>query len=356
LNFEFEERTQTDRQRRESGWLHLIIDAHWHLNCPEAAQKASQLNSVKASDYAGGVKDVTAEINLERAKIWNRKMADPHEQVKDLDDAGIDIAILQPPPIGYYYWTEPPIGAELSRMVNEATASFVQRYAERFLGWATVPLQDTELAIKEARYAIETLKLCGVTITSNVNGVGLDDEKFLPFFATVEELDVPIFIHPGNPPGAERMRDYYLTNFLGFPLDTTLAVALLVFGGVFDRYPNLKICLAHAGGVLPFLLGRFEHGQAERPEARERCKHPFSHYLKNIYVDTVTFRADILQFVISVMPQGHIFFGTDYPFDMADLNGINIVKSAITDKTELVQVFSGTISSLIQRPLSRIEG
>jgi aminocarboxymuconate-semialdehyde decarboxylase len=103
------------------------------------------------------------------------------------------------------------------------------------------------------------------------------------------------------------LADYYLTNFLGFPVDTTLAAVSMVFGGVFDRFPGLKVCLAHAGGVLPFLLGRLEHGQAQRPEARERCQHPFSHYLNNLYVDTVTFSVPTLRYVISMLPPGHVF-------------------------------------------------
>jgi aminocarboxymuconate-semialdehyde decarboxylase len=305
---------------------------------------------VKAHDYTGGVKGFTAEINRERSRIWNRKMADPDEQVADLDAAGIDIAILQPPPVGYYYWTEPAIGAELSRMVNENTARFIRRYPDRFLGWATVPLQDVEKAIEETKYAVLTLKLSGVTIASGVNGHGLDEEEFLPFFTAVEELDVPIFIHPSNPPGVERMENYYLTNLLGFPVDTTLAAALLVFGGVFDHCPSLRVCLAHAGGVLPFLLGRFEHGQAERPEMQECCLHSFSYYLRNIYVDVITFRPETLRFVLSSMPEGHVFLGSDYPFDMADKDAISTVRSAISDQTVLEQIFSRTIASLIQLP------
>lgn len=326
----------------------MVIDAHWHLSCQQAADQAAKVDQVKAGDYAGGVKDLTAAINRERGVIWNRKMCDPHEQVADLDAAGIDIAILQPPPIGYYYWTEPALGAELSRMVNENTAEFLGHYPERFMGWATVPMQDPEQAAAEARHAVKNLGLVGITLNSNINGLGLDEEQFRPFFAEVHELGVPIFIHPGNPLGAERLSNYYLTNFLGFPTDTTLCATQLIFGGVFDLFPDLKLCLAHGGGVLPFLLGRLEHGYAQRPEAQEHCQHPFSYYMKNIFVDTVVFRAKTLQFVMETMPAGHVFYGTDYPFDMADM-GVGTIKEAVTDQEILEQVLSGTISSLIGR-------
>lgn len=326
----------------------MVFDAHWHLICPQAAARCAALDPVKAGDYACGVNEQTALINKQRGVVWSRKMCDPDEQLRDMEKAGIDIAMLQPPPIGYYYWTEPKVGAELSRMVNENTAGFIAKYPDSFLGWATVPLQDSELAAAEARFAVRELKLSGITMTSNVNGHGLDDEIFDPFWETVQELDVPLFIHPGNPPGAERMANYYLTNFLGFPVDTTLAAVSMVFGGVFDRFPNLKLCLAHAGGVLPFLLGRLEHGQSQRPEAREKCRHPFSHYLKNIYVDTVTFSVPTLRYVISMLPAGHVFFGTDYPFDMADMDGVALVREAVGEDQALSEeVFHGVMAKLV---------
>jgi aminocarboxymuconate-semialdehyde decarboxylase len=174
---------------------------------------------------------------------------------------------------------------------------------------------------------------------SNVNGHGFDEEQFQPFFEKVEELDVPIFIHPNNPAGTERVGKYYLANFAGYPLESTVTAGQLVFGGVLDRYPKLKICLSHAGGVLPFLLGRLEHGQSVRPEAQEHCKHPFHHYLRNFYVDTITFRADTLRFVLEIMPEGHVFMGTDYPYDMADTDPVGSVKGAVTDKDLQGRIF-----------------
>ena len=329
----------------------MILDAHWHLICPRAAEYCAKIDPVKANDYAGGVSTLSARINQERGRVWSRKMSDAEEQIVDLENSGIDMAMLQPPPIGYYYWTKPRDGAQLARMVNENTAEFVAKHPDRFLGWATVPLQDPELAAAEAGHAVRKLKLSGITMTSNVNGRGLDDVGFDPFWKTVQDLNVPVFIHPGNPPGAERLSDYYLTNFLGFPMDTTLAAVSMVFGGVFDRFPDLKVCLAHAGGVLPFLLGRLEHGQAQRPEARDRCNHPFSHYLKNLYVDTVTFSVPTLRYVISMLPPGHVFFGTDYPFDMADMEGVARVREAVgNDEEQMQQVFYGVMAGILKLP------
>lgn len=320
------------------------IDGHRHILCPEAHEAASKLNRSRSNNYVGHA--ASAAVNLERSIDWNRKMSDAEESFADLASAGMDMAVLQPPPIGFYYWAEPSAGAELARMVNENTARWVRERPERFLGLAALPLQSVESALTEFDYAVLKLGLKGAAVTSNINGLGLDDKGFLPFFEKAAALDVPIFIHPDNAAGAERMRNYYLVNFLGYPLDTTIAAASLVYGGVLDRFPTLKICLAHAGGVLPFLLGRLEHGRAVRPEA-SGTEHPFPHYLKNFYVDSITFSAQTLRFVLSVMPEGHVFVGTDYPFDMGDLEAAASVKEAVKEAEGLASILGGTIERLM---------
>ncbi len=325
----------------------FVIDGHRHILCLEAQRMAIRLDSTKATDYLDGVHEASAEINLKKAPQWNRKMTDPEEHFGDMVTSGIDVGVLWPPPVGFYYWTEPLAGAELARLINENTSKMVSKKPEHFLGLATVPLQDSLLAIQELNYAIKKLRLQGVAIASNVNGQGLDEEIFFPFFEEVEKSNLPIFIHPHHPPGAERMRKYYLINFLGYPMESTLAATQLIFGGVLDRYPNLKICLAHAGGVLPFLLGRLEHGQSVRPEAQKRCQHPVSYYLKNFYVDSITFRPETLRFVIETMPRGHVFMGTDYPFDMGDLQAVQSVRSAIADEDLLEEVLGGTLKRIM---------
>jgi aminocarboxymuconate-semialdehyde decarboxylase len=246
----------------------------------------------------------------------------------------------------FFYWAEPAAASELARMVNEHTAKAVKKRPGNLVGLATVPLQDGDLAVQELTYSVEELGLRGVVAGSNVNGRGFDEEAFEPFLAKVADLGVPLFIHPNNPAGIPRVRDYYLANFLAYPLESTITAGQLVFGGVLDRHPNLKVCLSHAGGVLPFLLGRLEHGQSVRPEAREHCEYPFSYYLKNFYVDTITFRKDTLRFVLEVMPHGHVFMGTDYPYDMADRDPVSSVKAAVEDK-ELDQVLGENLAAVL---------
>jgi len=324
------------------------IDGHRHVLFQKAITLASKLDPVKSINiYPPGVHEISEEINRKKGVEWSRKMSDFNENIADLKAAGMDMGVLQPTQTMFFYWAESSVAAELTRMVNESTAQGVRQHPEYFVGLATVPLQDVELAVRELTYAVRQLGLRGVVTGSNVNGSGFDEEQFQPFFEKVEELDVPIFIHPNNPAGTERVGKYYLANFVGYPLESTATAAQLVFGGVLDRYPKLKICLSHAGGVLPFLVGRLEHGQSVRPEAQEHCKYPFSHYLKNFYVDTITFRADTLRFVLEIMPEGHVFMGTDYPYDMADTDPVGSVKAGVADENVRSKIFGENLSVVL---------
>ena len=321
------------------------IEGHRHVVLPDAITVATRLDPAKSSNiYPSGLHEKSGEINRRKGVEWERKMRDFDENIADLKAAGMDMGVLQPTQTMFFYWAETSAAAELTRMVNEYTAQGVRQYPDHFVGLATVPLQSVDLAIEELTHSVQNLGLKGVVTGSNINGHGFDEEQFRPFFQKVEELDVPIFVHPNSPAGIERVRNYYLANFLGYPLESTVMAAQLVFGGVLDRYPNLKICLSHAGGALPFLLGRLEHGQSVRPEAQEHCKHRFHHYLKNFYVDTITFRADTLRFVLEIMPEGHVFMGTDYPYDMADTDPVNSVKSAVKDENLLSKIFGENLS------------
>ena len=324
------------------------IDGHRHILFSKAIDVASKLDPVRSVNiYPPDIQEKSEEVNRKMGVDWNRKMHDFDENIADLEAAGMDMGVLQPTQTMFFYWAETAAAAELTRMVNEYTAQNVRKHSEHFWGLATIPLQDVELAVKELTYAVEELGLIGVVTGSNVNGQGFDEEQFLPFFEKVEALDVPIFIHPNNPSGIDRVKDYYLANFLSYPLESAITAAQLVFGGVLDRHPGLRICLSHAGGVLPFLLGRLEHGRSVRPEAQEHCRHPFPHYLKNFYVDTLTFRSDTLRFVLEIMPEGHVFMGTDYPYDMADTNPVGSVEVAVADDIQRTKICGENIAAVL---------
>ena len=201
------------------------IDGHRHVVLPEAIRVASKLDPVRSSNiYPSGLQEKSGEINRQKGVAWDRKMSDFEENVADLKVAGMDMGVLQPTQTMFFYWAETAAAAELTRMVNEYTAKGVRQYPEHFVGLATIPLQDVDLAIKELTYSVQELGLKGVVAGSHINGHGFDEEKFQPFFEKVEALDVPIFIHPNSPAGIERVRNYYLANFLAYPLESTVTV------------------------------------------------------------------------------------------------------------------------------------
>ncbi|MCC7486179.1 MAG: amidohydrolase [Burkholderiales bacterium] len=227
---------------------------------------------------------------------------------------GISTQVLTPPPFLFYYWADPQASYGIIRAENDAIAEIVNGSAGRFAGLGTVPMHDAKLALRECD-SIKRSGLCGVEIGSNVNGVDLDDERFWPIFEALESLGLAVLIHPHNVVGSDRMREFHLQNLVGFPADTTLAAARLVFSGVLDRFPNLKLCLGQAGGFLPYIMGRLDRGFAVRPECRRALGKP-SEYLRRFYYDTIIHGPGPLAFLIETVGADRVMLGSDFPFDM----------------------------------------
>jgi aminocarboxymuconate-semialdehyde decarboxylase len=227
----------------------------------------------------------------------------------------IDLQILLPPPFVFYYWTDAPEAQILMRMHNDDTAEAARNSSGRLLGFGTVMLQDVEASIRELE-RIKQIGLLGVEIGSNVNGLGLDDPRLFDFYQAAQSHDLSLMIHPHNVAGQERMGDYHLRNLLGFPLDTTLAAAQLIFSGVLDRFPRLRICLGQAGGFLPYIVGRLDAGYRARPECAGNIKKPPSEYLRHFFYDSIIHSAHSSAFLIDTIGSDRVMLGSDFPFDM----------------------------------------
>jgi aminocarboxymuconate-semialdehyde decarboxylase len=258
----------------------------------------------------------TFVVNPERA--WGPIVSgfyDVGERLEYLDRNGISTQVLTPPPFLFYYWTDAELSHEIVRAENQAIAETVAESRGRFMGLGTVPMHHTTLAIREC----ETIKkegLAGAEIGSNVNGIDLDHERFWPIYEAFESLGLVLLIHGNNVMGSERMRDFHLQNLLGFSCDTTLAAARLIFSGVLDRFPRLKICLGQAGGYLPYIMGRLDHGYDVRPECKRLAKGKPSDYLRRFYYDTIIFSPRALAFMIDTVGLDRVMLGSDFPFDM----------------------------------------
>jgi aminocarboxymuconate-semialdehyde decarboxylase len=201
----------------------------------------------------------------------------------------------------------------------------VKSYPDRFAAMATLPLQVPDEALKELARATGTLGLRGVEIGSHVGKRELGDEVFWPIYKALEDLNMPIFIHPHHVAGLDRLLDFYLNNLIGNPLDTTIAAAKLIFSGALEKYPKLKIILAHGGGQFPYIVGRWEHGYKVRPECKEKVRKPPMAFFKNFYFDTITHNPDALRYLVSIAGSDHVLLGTDYPYDMGDENPVQTV-------------------------------
>ncbi|MGH2685453.1 MAG: amidohydrolase family protein, partial [Actinomycetota bacterium] len=278
--------------------------------------------------YFGG--EETNAYQAEHVRDIMPKATDPKTRIADMDRMGIDVQAISVAPAGYFYWADPELGRELARMQNENLATVVADHPDRFVGLATVALQDVRSAVEELERCVTEHDFRGVEINTNVMGMDLDDQRFRPFFAKAEELDVVVMLHPNGFTGGERFRKYYLTNVIGNPLDTTTALTRIIHGGVLEEYPDLKLVAVHGGGYLPFYSSRMDHAYALRPEGRHHITRPPSTYLKKVYVDCLVFDAPHLDFLVQQMGVDHVVIGTDYPFDMGYYDPLGQIDATTT--------------------------
>jgi len=253
----------------------------------------------------------------------------PERRLEDMDRLGIDRQVLSPPPVMFCYWAEPKAGLAFCRMQNESVAAIAARHPKRFGAMATVPLQEPALAIQELRHCRESLGLRAVEIGTCPGGRDFDDPALFPFFEACRDLGVAVFVHPATPLiGQERLTKYYFPLIVGNPLETALAISKLIFGGVLERLPDLRICFAHGGGAFPFTLPRLDHGWAVRPEGPAAIPKPPREYAKRIYVDSLTLSHANLRLIVETLGADRVVIGTDYPFDMGENDPVGFVAGA----------------------------
>jgi aminocarboxymuconate-semialdehyde decarboxylase len=250
-------------------------------------------------------------------------------RLRDMDEQGIDMHVISLQPM---FVDHLPVerAIPISRAINDGFAEVVAANPKRFTAIANLPMQSPEDAARELERAVRDLGLRGAEICSQIAGENLDEPKFAPFWAKAEELDVPIFIHPAGVPGlGERLGKYYLTNLIGNPMDTTIAAASLIFGGVLREYPRLKVYLAHGGGACPYIRYRWDHGWKVRDEGKAVIDRPPSEYLSQLYFDSLTHGGPALSFLASTVGPERIMLGTDYPFDMGAYNSVAAIQNVI---------------------------
>jgi aminocarboxymuconate-semialdehyde decarboxylase len=252
---------------------------------------------------------------------------DVQRRLADMDRAGFDRQLLAVVPQTVLYDKSPADGLTASRIQNDAIARRVRAMPYRFLGLATVPLQAPDLAARELGRAMREDGLMGAMIGSHVEGRNLDDPALDPFWAEAESRQAFLLLHPVKVAGMDRQRSYYINNFVGNPLDTTIAAACLVFGGVLERFPGLRIVLSHGGGFTPYQAARWIHGWAERAEAKTRLRGEPGPSIDRLLFDTILHGVEPLQFLVDWAGADRVMLGSDYPFDMGQYDAREVIDS-----------------------------
>lgn len=298
--------------------LPLTVDFHAHAQSP----KAMELISAAASNPGGEVNPHNHELARTR---YTPAFRDVNVRLHTMDRERIDMQAVSPAP-NYAYWADEALSDRIVTASNEHVAELCATNPDRFVGLCHVSLQFPELAAQQLGTAITRLGMRGVEIGSRVEDVDLDDPSLDPFWAAAQALRAPIFIHPSGTTLGKRVAKYYLGNVIGNPLDTTIALTNLIFGGVLERFPMLNVVAAHGGGYLPSYFARSVHGHQVRPEMHTISRPP-TEYLRRIWVDNLVFEPLYVAHLVTVMGASRVVLGTDYPFDMGQENPVDLVEA-----------------------------
>jgi len=322
----------------------LVIDIHCHLSIPAADELMRP--HVAAHSFHAFSCPASDEVNRQQFRQIGAKLNVIDARIADMDRLGVDVQAISPVPTQMYYAVDADLGRQASQVVNDGIAAAVARHPDRLVGMGTVPLQAPELAIMEMKRCVNDLGLRGIEISSHVAGRELAEPEFRPFFAAAAELDVLLFMHPLGFTHGQRLSEHYFNNLIGNPIESTIAVAHLIFGGVLDSYPGLKLCVAHGGGYLPAYWGRMDHAWRARGDCRQHISRAPSEYLRQVYFDTLVFDRRQLRFLLDTYGAEHLLMGTDYPFDMSEPDPVGFHSEI--DANARAQILGGNAARLLK--------
>ena len=318
----------------------FTIDIHTHIlpeNIPNFKEKFGYGGFISLDHHKPCCAKMMMDEKFFRevgSNCWSDK-----ERIKECDDQGVNVQVLSTVPVMFSYWAKDEDTLVVAEFLNNHIADIVKRNPKRFIGLGTIPMQNTSLAIQELIRCKE-IGMRGVQIGSHINDWNLDREEIFPIFQKCEELEMSIFIHPWDMMGKEKMEKYWLPWLVGMPAETSLAICSMIFGGVFEKLPNLKVAFAHGGGSFPSTIGRIEHGFNMRPDlcAIDNKINP-KEYLGKFYLDSLVHEPKMLDFIINMMGEDKICLGSDYPFPLGELAPgklINEMDYSNTKKSKLL--------------------
>jgi aminocarboxymuconate-semialdehyde decarboxylase len=298
----------------------LKVDLHTHIlpeHLPDLTERYGTPGFIQLDHYAPGCARMILDGALFREiedNCW-----DPRRRLEDAAATGVDVQVLSTVPVMFNYAARPEHTLDLATLLNDHVASVVERFPSRFVGLGTLPMQKTDLAIYELERCVKDLRLAGVQIGTHINGWSLDHPDLFPIFEAAADLGAAVFVHPWDIFGKDRMTKYWLPWLVGMPAETALAICSVIFGGVLERLPKLRIAFAHGGGSFPGTIGRIEHGFQARPDlCAVDNPHPPSRYLGRFYVDSLVHDAGALRYLLRLLGAERIALGSDYPFPLGE--------------------------------------
>ena len=335
----------------------LKIDVHTHIlprYMPKWSEKFGYGNFIHLEDgsrpgYARMMQGDTFFREI-ASNCW-----DEEERIGEYAESGVDVQVVCTIPVMFSYNAKSQDTLDLGRFLNDHIADLVKRFPKKYIGLCTVPMQDTELAIQELERA-KSIGLVGVQIGSNINGMNLSDPQFFPFFQACEKLGMAILIHPWDMMGKTQMEKYWLPWLVGMPAEVSRAACSLIFGGVFERLPNLRVLFSHASGAFLATLGRIEHGFNCRPDlvAIDNNLNP-REYCGKFWVDSITHDEKLLRYVLDLQGSDRICMGTDYPFPLGDLKFGEYMEKMNLDTQSLVNLFHSSALSWLDLNLENFK-
>ena len=331
---------------RETRPKSITIDMHSHIFVPEAEAFAGPHIDIATSPMAKHSTGPTRVLNRKQDTDRTPNMLSHAVRLADMEAQGIDIQVVMSAPNQCYSTVSPEIAARAAVMVNDGVGEFVAKMPDRFVALGSVAMQAPEAAAAELE-RIMKLGFKGVQILTNINGLELSDPMFAPFWAAAERLGAVVLLHPLGFTHGERLSRFYFSNVVGNPLETTIALHYLIFDGVLERHPKLKIIAVHGGGYLAAYSGRIDHAWGARTDVHGDLPLPPTTYLKRIFFDTVVFTPLQLESLIKTFGVSQILMGTDYPYDMADSDPIGHLRSLEGLDETTVEAIAGGNSKLL---------
>jgi aminocarboxymuconate-semialdehyde decarboxylase len=324
----------------------MKLDVHTHFYTEAFFQTIRDL----PSEFSFGASSTGQTIITYRGARFfgvTPAMTDVSKRIEDMDRVGIDVEVvsLSTPNV---FFTDAAHQPEVAKMMNDSYAELIARHPKRFKGFASIPMDAPDAALAELHRAIDMLKLSGVVLLSNIGGKPLTSPEYRPFFEEANRMKLCIFLHPMIPANSDAFREYVLGPIIGFPFDTSLAVARMCYDGMFEELPEIRWIIGHLGGAIPYLMERMDNGFRDFADCRVKIDKLPSVYLKRLYYDTVSFSPYTLQMVRDMVGADHMVMGSDYPHLLGSIDrAVTSIEGLPIDREEISQIFSGTALSIL---------